>query len=290
MKPAIITHRGLEPSKGNFYSESSFEAFKNHLERGYGIEFDVNFTSDNKIVILHDKSLERVTEGRDRRLISQISSGELKEIRPNNGRLCFLPELMLLIKSGAVSVCAMHLKGGFQDKKHLDILLAELEGRKDLTGKFIIFDIKPETAVYIKNTIPELLLAPSVAHAWDIKRYSHVVSGTLLSVQEALQYKQLFEWVWLDEWDRRSGDAADKTLYNEKTFHLLKKVGYKITLVTPELHATSPGLLGGEAHPDAATKKKLLTRITEILKLKPDALCTDYPEEVVRISENEPRC
>jgi len=286
MQTAIITHRGLESSKENFYSESSFEAFKNHLESGYGIEFDVNFTSDNKIVILHDKSLERITKGTDKRLVNQISSDELRDIKLDNGRLCFLPELMGLIIDSAASICAMHLKGGFQDKAHLDILLAELDGHKDLVDRFIIFDVKPETSVYLKNKFPQLMLAPSVAHAWDIKRYNHVVLETLLSVQEALQHKQFFEWVWLDEWDRKSGDGADKTLYNEKTFQLLKRVGYKITLVTPELHATSPGLLGGEAHPDASTKKKLLNRIEEILKLEPDALCTDYPEEVTRIAQS----
>lgn len=43
----IITHRGLEPDRPGFFSESSFEAFADQLARGFGgIEFDPNFTSD----------------------------------------------------------------------------------------------------------------------------------------------------------------------------------------------------------------------------------------------------
>ena len=61
---------------------------------------------------------------------------------------------------------------------------------------------------------------------------------------------------------------------------MLSQEGYKIALVTPELHGTSPGLYGGESHKDAKDKETLFKRIKEILSLKPDAVCTDYPEEV----------
>jgi hypothetical protein len=65
-------------------------------------------------------------------------------------------------------------------------------------------------------------------------------------------------------------------------FKILKDEGLKVALVTPELHGTSPGLLGGEAHPDA-DKNCLFDRIQEIIDLQPDALCTDYPEEVGKL-------
>ena len=50
--------------------------------------------------------------------------------------------------------------------------------------------------------------------------------------------------------------------------------------MTPELHGTSPGLLGGESHKHAANTEVLFERMREILSLEPDAICTDYPEEV----------
>jgi hypothetical protein len=118
-----------------------------------------------------------------------------------------------------------------------------------------------------------------VAHPYDIERYNQCVLGTLLSLEKVLSHKDLFSWVWLDEWDLADKDGGQKQFYTAEVFETLKDQGLKIALVTPELHGTSPGLLGGEAHPDA-DKSRLFGRIQETINLQPDALCTDYPEEV----------
>ena len=135
----------------------------------------------------------------------------------------------------------------------------------------------------IKQKIPTIQLAPSVAHSYDIKRYNQAVGGTLISVEDALNHKELCDWVWLDEWDLFGPGNSQKKFYTHDTFSSLRNAGYKIALVTPELHSTSPGLLGGESHPDASSKGKLFTRIKEIITFSPDAICTDYPEEVKKV-------
>lgn len=59
----IITHRGLEPRNPKFpFLESTKEAFFDHLSRGYGIEFDPNFTNDGVCFVFHDGTLKRATE------------------------------------------------------------------------------------------------------------------------------------------------------------------------------------------------------------------------------------
>ena len=174
---------------------------------------------------------------------------------------------------------ALHLKGKFQEPKYLNILLSYLANAKEALNRMLIFDVKAETAKYFKTKLPELNLAPSVAHPYDIKRYNDAVKGTLLSIEEAITNKDLFSWVWLDEWDLADENSGAKKFYTPETFEALKKNGLKIALITPELHGISPGLLGGEAHPDAV-KERLFNRIQEIIDLGPDAFCTDYPEEV----------
>jgi glycerophosphoryl diester phosphodiesterase len=277
----IITHRGLEPSADDFPSESSYEAFNNHLNRGYGIEFDAGLSKDGKIPIFHDAGLERITKGQDKRLFVDMTSEEIKAARLGKGdRLCFLDELLNMIARGNPdSVSALHLKGGFQEPAFLDILISYLRNAGEALSRMIIFDVKIETAKYLKSKMPELDLAPSVAHAYDIQRYNQAVKGTLLSVEEVLVNRDFFSWVWLDEWDLADENSGAKKFYTAETFRALKNNGLKIALVTPELHGTSPGLLGGEAHPDAI-KERLFNRIQEIISLKPDAVCTDYPEEV----------
>lgn len=281
----ILTHRGLEPSKEKFYPESSYEALENHLSRGFGIEFDPNFAADG-IVVSHDANLKRITNGKDERSFSEVSISELKSINYGGevkGRIATFSEVMELIRKSSAKLSAMHLKGVNQDEEKLDLLLKELKKNEDLLDRFIIFDLKPEAARYLKGELPSLKLAPSVAHSYDIKRYNGVVRGTLFSIDEVLRLRDIYDWVWLDEWDLADSNGGGKKFYTAKTFDVMRNAGYKIGLVTPELHGTSPGLYGGESHADASNKERLFTRIKEIASLKPDFICTDYPEECTKI-------
>jgi len=281
-KTTIFTHRGIEPSNPKAWPESSFESFENHLARGFGIEFDPNFAKD-EIVVIHDSSLTRITSNKDNRKIAETSVSELKYLKygkENNGRIPTFKEVLSLISKNSVSLNALHLKGIFQNKEKIVLLIKEINKFPEVVDKILFFDIKPEFAEYIKSQNQNFKLAASVAHEFDIKRYNTVANGTLLSVKEAINHKSLYDWVWLDEWDTLGEKNQEKQFYTEETFSELKKTGYKISLVTPELHATSPGLLGGEAHKDAKDKETLFNRIKEILLLNPDAVCTDYPEEV----------
>lgn len=54
-------HRGLH---GNGVPENSMLAFRNALEAGYGIEFDVHLMKDGSLAVIHDASLKR-TAGAD---------------------------------------------------------------------------------------------------------------------------------------------------------------------------------------------------------------------------------
>lgn len=276
----IITHRGLEPSKENYFSESSFQAFQDQLDRGFGIEFDPNFIKDDSIVIAHDRSLTRLSGGKDTRSFRDLSASDIQNINLSSGRICSFEELMNLISQSKSKYNALHLKSVFQEPNELSILLDHINKYPQLLSRIIIFDVKPQVAKFLKAENPNLLLAPSVAHPYDIQRFNSAVHGSLISLQDALKYKSFYDWAWLDEWDLVDEGGASKQFYTKDTFNTLKNAGYKIALVTPELHGTSPGLLGGEAHPDARGKDTLFKRIKEIIALGPDAICTDYPEEV----------
>lgn len=280
----IFTHRGIEPSHPNFYSESTYEAFKNHLSRGFGIEFDVNFTKDG-IVIAHDANLTRLTQGKDSRVFRNLTTQEVVNVKLPNGRFCTFDELMQEIQKSSSNISTLHLKGRYQKQTDLDRLIKQLQKYSDLYDRILIFDVKPETARYLISKNPAFHLAPSVAHPYDIERYNSSIGNTLISLEDAIRYKQegLYDWVWLDEWDLTDANGKTKTLYNTDTFDILRQASYKISLVTPELHGTSPGLYGGESHPDAKNKEILFKRIEEIIKLQPDAICTDYPEEVAKL-------
>lgn len=284
----IITHRGLEPDQYNFWSESSLEAFKDQLNRGFGgIEFDANFTKDNQIIVAHDVGFSRLTDGTDTRgFASSVTASEVAKFRLPHGKIPFLHEVLDLIRSTPeAKTNALHLKSRFQNPKHLELLVDALRDARELLPQIVIFDVRPETAQILKQALPDARLAPSVAHPYDIERYGEAVGNTLLSVEETLTLAGLglIDAAWLDEWDLADRNGGKKKFYSVELFEQLRSAGLRIYLVTPELHGTSPGLYGGESHPDAIPKEHLYQRIKEIVRLQPDAICTDHPEETLRL-------
>lgn len=280
----VITHRGLEATRPNTPSESSFEAFQNHLARNYNIEFDPNPTKDG-IIVMHDASLIRSTTGRDERNVADITTEEILKIPLANGRIPTFDEVMDLIRKSDSTVNALHLKARFQTPETLEIIMNALAKHEDIFTKLLVFDVKPEITKVLKARFPTLRLAPSVAHPYDIQRYNDVVGNTLISVEEALMLKTegLIDGVWGDEWDTAGENGTTKLFYTPENFAKLHEAGLFVALVTPELHGTSPGLYGGESHADAKDVSTLMERIKQIKSAGADYFCTDYPEEVAKL-------
>lgn len=280
----IITHRGIDRGRKNYFTESSREAFADHISHGFGLEFDLQFTKDNQIVIFHDDNLKRLSGGQDTRNIRETDKDEFLSMQFNGSRTVSFSEPLVMIQSTPQnhSIHAVHVKSRWQEKMYLDSILKELETIEN--KQFILFDLKPEAAHYLKTKNSKLSLAPSVAHPYDIERFNVAVGGTLLPLEEAIKNRDIYSWVWLDEWDRTDKDGGVKSLYTEAVFKTVHDKKMKIALVMPELHATSPGLLGSERHQDAQSMEILRKRMEEIIALKPDAVCTDYPNLVKQLS------
>src|ERR1035437_3061462 len=125
-KGHVITHRGLEPSRKNFYSESSLEAFASQLSRGFGgIEFDPNVTSDG-IIVMHDATLARLTAGKDSRPVSEISTSEVTNIPLSKGTIPTFEQVLDLVKKSRGSINSLHLKADFQTTKMLAKIIETL--------------------------------------------------------------------------------------------------------------------------------------------------------------------
>lgn len=274
----ILTHRWLEPHNKDFhFIESSKGAFINHLSRGFGIEFDVNFSGDHFPFISHDQDLKRISNWKDKRRFFDLRKEEILAYKINNNAFISFIELLEYINSyrKPFQYSAIHLKSKFQTPFYIDIILSILNCFSWIWEKIFIFDIKVETAIYIKSKNKHIKLFPSVSHSYDIKRFSHITGWTLLSISEVLKNKDIFDGVWLDEWDRKDENWT-KIFYSKENFDIFKNIWFLIWLVTPELHAKSPWLLAWEKHQDCRNIKILKKRFQEIIDLNPDFICSDY--------------
>lgn len=70
----LIAHRGLDDT----YPENTLTAFEAALDMGMGIEFDLGMTSDQQIVVLHDQTVDRTTNGTGQ--IGQLTLAEVREL------------------------------------------------------------------------------------------------------------------------------------------------------------------------------------------------------------------
>lgn len=277
----LITHRAIDvdpgDSEGWMLQESRWGCFCAHIRSGWGVEFDVRPLKDGELAVSHDASLERIAPGFNQE-ISALTRSELEAIRlPGGGRLCSLDELLNFIADAGRGISALHLKSHCHEPSILANILDAIEPKLDsLIGRLLIFDATPRVAKQITQRLPGLDIAASVAHSFDILRYGAAAGGTLLTCNQALDHSDIYSWAWFDEWDTLDVGNGQKTFVNCESVDLFKNSGFKVAVVSPELHAASPALLGGEAHNDGVEQNRLLSRWRQFHQLGIDALCTDH--------------
>lgn len=75
LKPMVVAHRGASGEA----PENTLASFSLALDQGAdAVEFDIHQTSDGKLIVMHDESLERTTNGSG--MILQKTFSELKEL------------------------------------------------------------------------------------------------------------------------------------------------------------------------------------------------------------------
>src|SRR3989344_3635632 len=102
----LIGHRGACYYK----PENTISSFKKALQLNCPyLECDVRLTKDSQIIIMHDKTLERTTNGKGS--VKDFTLKELKKLDVgNNEKIPLLQELIDLVKNKAK--IAIELKGG----------------------------------------------------------------------------------------------------------------------------------------------------------------------------------
>src|SRR6185295_6329835 len=86
-KVSVVAHRGLSASA----PENTMTAFKLAAEAGCDlIEFDVHLTKDDQLVVIHDDTLERTTNGTG--YVRDHTLAEIKALDASNGFAAYTAE------------------------------------------------------------------------------------------------------------------------------------------------------------------------------------------------------
>ena len=140
-------HRGLH---GGGVPENSLEAFRLACEAGYGIELDIQLSSDGEVVVFHDGTLIRMTgvEGK----VCDFTASELSELRlaGTDEKIPTLKEVLELV-DGRVPML-VELKGSTLD---ISLCGKAYEILKDYKGSFCLESFNPWLVKGIKDLMPD---------------------------------------------------------------------------------------------------------------------------------------
>ena len=147
-KNRLIAHRGLHKNK--MIPENSMLAFKAAIEKNYAIEFDINITKDNQIVVFHDDDLNRLCNKKEN--IEDVSYDFLKDLNlyESNEKIPLLKELLDQV-AGKIPLI-------IEIKKHKNIGLLEnilLEMLKEYKGEYFICSFEKDILLWLEKNKPK---------------------------------------------------------------------------------------------------------------------------------------
>lgn len=149
-KDYYFAHRGFYDNKKKC-PENSIPAFKKAIELGFGIELDVQKTSDGKLVVFHDASLDRIC-GKDK-LLTECAYKELCSYNLTDTKEK-IPTLDMVLKTvnGKVPLIIEIKPEG--DWKRTTKLLSEK--MKKYNGKYCIESFHPLAVALYKKLQPQI--------------------------------------------------------------------------------------------------------------------------------------
>lgn len=144
-----IAHRGLHDSEA---PENSLAAFEKACSRGYPIELDVHLTSDGRVVVFHDDTLERMTG--DPRHLDECAYSDIKDLTlGNTGFTIPLLEDVFDLVSGQVPILVEIKSSG--TVSGLESSVADM--LSGYIGNYAVQSFNPITINWFKNNYPDIV-------------------------------------------------------------------------------------------------------------------------------------
>jgi glycerophosphoryl diester phosphodiesterase len=147
-----FAHRGLHGSK-NGCVENSLSAFNAAVINGYGFELDVLLSKDDKAMVFHDLTLDRLTDLGGK--IITYNSDELIKFSLRNTKDKIPTLKNILSQFSGKAPILIEIKG--DQHHHLKIANAVWQDVKNYTGQYAIMSFFPEIIKYFKAEHPEVL-------------------------------------------------------------------------------------------------------------------------------------
>ena len=153
MKPyeeRYIAHRGLFNNKD--IPENSITAFRKAVENDYGIELDVQLTTDNKLVVFHDRSLERMTGIRKDLIDCDFDEIEQYNLLDTDEKIPLFTDVLKELKKDTPLIIEIK-----PDGRYIDTVKSTVEIIRQYDGLYNIESFNPKVVNYLKKNEPDII-------------------------------------------------------------------------------------------------------------------------------------
>lgn len=201
----IFAHRGYSKK----YAENTLEAFEAALKSGAdGIECDVRLTKDGRLVIIHDETVNRTTNGKGK--VKNFTLNELKKLKA--GKKCFffrrnikIPTLDELFNWAKTNDSILNIEMKYDDKNDFTIgnqLIEKIE-KYEFESRVIISSFNHQMMEYYKM------------------KYSHIEFAILFKNEKFIRESYLKD-KYVD------GVHPNKQIVRKKDVNILKALNTKL--------------------------------------------------------------
>ena len=178
----VYGHRGAS----GYAPENTLEAFELAAQQGaHGVELDVHLSRDGELVVAHDETIERVSDGTGR--LCDHSLSELKRLRFNkthpeyqNARIPTLGEVFELLAPTGLKV-NVELKNSLIDYPDLEARCVELAARTGMTERVLYSSFNHHSLLRLKAIDPSIpcgiLYECTMVKPWE---YAHALGMNAL--------------------------------------------------------------------------------------------------------------
>ncbi|WP_243355669.1 glycerophosphodiester phosphodiesterase [Bacillus litorisediminis] len=194
-KTLIFAHRG---SKGT-HPENTLAAFQKAIELGVdGIELDVHVTKDGELVVIHDETVDRTTNGTGR--ICDLTLAEIKQFdagswfSPNfaDEKIPALTEVLQLLKSTDILI-NIEIKSDIIAYENIEEkVLAAIKNSGLNESQFIISSFNHYSVARFKKLAPQIetaiLFMEILLDPWE---YAANMGASALHVYEPVAFTEM---------------------------------------------------------------------------------------------------
>lgn len=213
-RPLAIAHRGHSIE----YPENTTAAYKKAIELGAEmIECDVNITRDGVLVMMHDPTLDRTTNGTGRvnaatwDEIQRLDAGGKFNARFKGTPVPLTRDTLQLYREAGIYGCFEVKGGNVETAKQIAGALAKLFVEMDVLETSLMSSYYHEAMALAKQQAPELMLAPerlpddAPPDIPELLRQAHALGANIMQYQwtvlvpevaQALHENNIALWSW----------------------------------------------------------------------------------------------